>query len=220
MQSGLRVCLYRCLPRQSSSRKILIMVMMAIMAALQSGCATIMFQFKIDPHRTIEEIGSASFSYIGQTERYIYLATGDHLYRFDSPAGLSDFLTRQLRRDRPPAIAVGREGLREYRARIELVTTDRERPYLYLLKRGKLIEAAPSGMMVVDIPGVENVTLYREQYRSIAKRGVYRTFGLVAGVGIDHLIISQPWSPEKRVLVELWVGYGIGCLGVSGNSFC
>lgn len=220
MRSNHHACGDRCPSPPRHTMKCLLVMLTIMIALLQSGCATIMIQYKIDPARTLEETGSAPFAYLGLSKRYIYIASELQLYRFDKPAALTDVMLTHPEHGKLSMVSVGREGLRGYRARIEVITTVQNRAQSYVLKNGKPIEAAPPGMKMVEAADVDSITLYRERYPSMAKRGAYRTLGLIAGVGIDHLIISQPWSPEKRLLAELWIGYGIGCIGARGNSIC
>lgn len=70
-----------------------------------------------------------------------------------------------------------------------------------------------TGTAPLDYVSFETVNLYTEKRLSIAKRGGYRVVALAAGVGIDHLIISQSWSGGAKVFAELATGYAIGCWG-------
>lgn len=183
--------------------------------ALLSGCATVMLQFKVDPSRTFTQTGTAPLAYVSFNERHIYVATERHLYRFDRPPGSYDEVVKRMQLNWIPSIAVREEGLGEYRANFVLAhpAGEQERQF-QLLKNGKRLNRVPENMIMLPLSSVESVDLYKENRRSIAKRGVYRVIALVAGVGIDHLIISQPWTGGEKVFAEIVTGYAIGCWGV------
>jgi hypothetical protein len=193
-----------------SSRMFFVLSMMLLL----SGCATVMLQYKVDPSRSFTHTGTAPLDYVSFNESHVYVATGNQLYRFDRLPGSHDLVVRRMQDSWIATIDVRREGLGEYRANFVLADpAGVEEPQSQLLKRGKQLSHTPINMEMLPLAGVETVDLYTEKRRSIAKRGGYRVVALAAGVGIDHLIISQSWSGGAKVFAELATGYAIGCWG-------
>lgn len=199
----------------SDTRWLVKVLALLILPVLLSGCATIMLQLKVDPSRSFTQTGTAPLIYVSFNDQHIYVATERDLYRFDRPPGSHDEVVKRMQRNWIPNIAVRKEGLGEYRANFVLAhPIEEQEQQSQLLRNGKRLKKTPKNMIMLPLSGVESVDLYKENRRSIAKRGAYRAIALVAGVGIDHLIISQPWTGGEKVFAEIVAGYAIGCWGV------